>query len=1364
MVLPICFLSPRTTVSLISFFCLTGFLSVPGLAKQQSESDFFESRIRPVLVEHCYECHNSSNQAEAELAVDWRQGIRTETEHGTSVVPGDSGESLLLKVIKHEVEGLEMPEGGVKLEPSVIADFEKWINEGAFDPRNEPPSPEELENATSWDATLEARKKWWSFQPISNPEVLNPGVPNSNDWSDHPVDRFVYAQAKANQLAVSPPAEDSVLTRRITFALTGLPPSPEQLSSVTSGELTIEALVDQCLDSDQYGERFARHWMDLVRYADSHGSEGDPSIPNAYQYRDYLIRAFNQDVPYRDLIREHIAGDLLPKPRLNDELGINESAIGPAHWRLCFHGFAPTDALDEKVRFTDDQINVFGKAFLGLTISCARCHDHKFDAISQADYYALFGVLGSTRPAMRDVAIDSLRLNTKSKLAETKEKIKSGLVVAWQEQVNQLRQQFRGQDKALKNAAKEASTPTHVLFLWNQMQRHEGEQKGWQANWGKLKRQWLKQKTDRDKERRDASHYWDLANADDLDKWFGEGFDFFQSRGPGQMKIASAGPGVVSSIYPGGVFSGLLSDRLPGVLGSPRFTVDEKMTAWVRCVGGGQATARYVVQNYPRSGTVYPINELKNKNWHWQRFNLDYWQGDQVHLELATAKDAPLQVRNSDRSWLGVRDIVVRKTATGSPVDYSMEQWESILGSDQAISPKSLADLGDRLCDEYELAIQAWAADEMSDSQALLLDALLRDGMLPNTSRELPSVRGLVSQYREIEKELNPPVRVPGVQEADSFDQALMERGDHRRLKEPVPRRFLEAIDSTPYQTELSGRMQLADDLFRIDNPLTSRVIVNRIWLYLFGNGLVVTPDNFGRLGAKPTHPELLDFLANRMIEQEWSIKKMVRFLVLSKTWQQSSEVSPESARVDPENRWITHYNAKRLDAESIRDAMMATTGQLDSKMYGPSFSPNSSSKRRAVYVRSQRNNLDKFLAVFDSPVPFATTGKRNATNVPAQSLTMMNSPFVLGLAKDWANSTKTEFPQASNQEKIEWMFQKGLGRPAKPQELKMLMDYLESTRNLAENNQRRVDELLKRREQFTASLNSIIEPVRKQLLEAAGAKKVASDSSSVLYRWDFSKGVKDLLSGSQLNLKSGAKIEDGALVLNGQSFALSEPIAERIKEKTLEAWVQLDGLGQKGGGVVTLQDLDGNQFDSIVLAELSDRQWLAGSNNHRRTLPFDGPREESGSVEPVHLAITFAADGTIVGYRNGVPYGHPIKKSGAAVFDANRSRIAIGIRHGNQTSQGRMLRGKVFDVRLHKRALSEDEIAASFAGQPVVSQADAIAQLTEEDKDQVSLLKKSIEQTSTELQGLKETTPSLEPLARVAHAIFNLKEFIYVR
>ena len=282
------------------------------------------------------------------------------------MVPGNPDDSLLMKVIGHQIEGLEMPDGGAQLSPEVIADFRTWIADGASDPRDQPPSETELKHSISWESTLESRKKWWSFQPIRNPEL-----PSANDWSNHPIDRFVYLAAQAKSLDQSQPAENRVLARRLSFALTGLPPTTSLLAEVDSGAKTIETLVDELLASPQFGERWARHWMDLVRYADSHGSEGDPAIPNAYQYRDYLIRAFNQDVSYEQLVREHIAGDLMADPRINESLGINESMIGPAHWRLGFHGFAPTDALDEKVRFTDDQINVFGKAFLGLTISCA---------------------------------------------------------------------------------------------------------------------------------------------------------------------------------------------------------------------------------------------------------------------------------------------------------------------------------------------------------------------------------------------------------------------------------------------------------------------------------------------------------------------------------------------------------------------------------------------------------------------------------------------------------------------------------------------------------------------------------------------------------------------------------------------------------------------------------------------------------------------------------------------------------------------------------------------------------------------------------------------------------------------------------
>ncbi len=365
----------NAAVLLALWACLTGAVSAasqpsPG-AHSAAEVEFFETRIRPVLVEQCYKCHNSRSKADGELAVDSRQGLLAGGEGGAVIVPGKPAESRLLPILRHEVEGKKMPKKSGKLDAHVIADFEHWISIGAPDPRDEPPTAQELERSTSWAATLETRKQWWSFRPIGNPA---PPQVDVNQWSDHAVDRFILAKLHEKGLEPTEAADARTLVRRLYFTLIGLPPTPAELDEWT-GRLTKPAgyadLVDHLLDSPRFGERWARHWMDWVRYAESHGSEGDPPIDNAWAYRDYLIRAFNADVPFDQLVREHVAGDLLEHPRINAALGINESMIGPAQWRMVFHGFAPTDALEEKVRFIDDEVGTFSKAFLGLTVSCA---------------------------------------------------------------------------------------------------------------------------------------------------------------------------------------------------------------------------------------------------------------------------------------------------------------------------------------------------------------------------------------------------------------------------------------------------------------------------------------------------------------------------------------------------------------------------------------------------------------------------------------------------------------------------------------------------------------------------------------------------------------------------------------------------------------------------------------------------------------------------------------------------------------------------------------------------------------------------------------------------------------------------------
>ena len=399
--------------------------------------EFFETRIRPVLVEQCYTCHNSTERAEGGLAVDQRDAFRKGGDRGAIVVPGKPTASRLLAILRHEVDGLRMPQDAGKLDNKVVGDFEKWISMGAPDPRDQAPSADELATATAWETIFANRKKWWSFQPI---QPVEPPLVKDPRWSEHPVDRFVMTRLQERGLTPAARANPRVLLRRVTFALTGLPPTPLEMSTflADTSPNAFGKVVNRLLDSPQFGERWARHWMDLVRYCESHGSQGDPQLAYAFRYRDYLIRALNADVPYDQLVREHLAGDLLVEPRWNAKLRLNESAIGPAHLRMVELGYVPVDALDDQVKVVNNQIDVYSKAFLGLPASCARCHNHKFDPISQEDFYALYGIFVSSRPSQ--VLIDEPALLDKNRdaLAQLKQKIRTGLASAWLEAASEL--------------------------------------------------------------------------------------------------------------------------------------------------------------------------------------------------------------------------------------------------------------------------------------------------------------------------------------------------------------------------------------------------------------------------------------------------------------------------------------------------------------------------------------------------------------------------------------------------------------------------------------------------------------------------------------------------------------------------------------------------------------------------------------------------------------------------------------------------------------------------------------------------------------------------------------------------------------
>ncbi len=1014
--------------------------------------EFFEKKIRPILAQECYECHSTAGKQKGGLLLDSRPGWQKGGDSGDAIIPGQADKSPLIQAIRHQDPDLKMPSKGPKLEDRVIKDFEAWVNMGAPDPRDKPSSSEEVAHDKHWSSVLDRRRGWWAFQPIANPPL-----PAASGWSENPVDRFLAAAMKTAGLAPAAEAEPRQVLRRLSYVLNGLPPTPEETAAFVAAASrdfpgAIRAEADRLLASPRFGETWARHWMDWLRYAETHGSEGDPTIPYSWRYRDYLIRALNADVPYPQLVREHIAGDLLPHPRTNPGDGISESALGAAHYRLVLHGFTPTDAYDELATFTDNQIDTVTKAFLGLTVACARCHNHKFDAISQTDYYALFGIFASTRPATIDVNLPERQRHGAASLSTQKASLRNSLAAAWLQSLDQLPERMEAwapgpQKVVLDEKKREKKLPPEdlgPLADWLELQKAPVEK--WPGIWKKLRDRRREVAAELEKFRaQTTAAQWDLRGPD-FTQWQSSGAGVQQ--GPtaaGEFHLLAEGERIVSGIYPAGVYSHLLSDRHRAVLASPRFTA-EGGKVWAHLRGGGEARARYVVRNYPRTGTVYPKLDLSVDNDQWVSWDVSYWKGDTLHVEISTDSDQPVETKKKDRSWFGVSEVRYLPDAKASaPPSPTVPLFA--LCDPETPAPANAGELARLYADLLRRCLKQWQAGQMTDAEAEFLGYFVRQDLLPNRLADLPEIAPLIAQYRATEAEAPAPTRAPGLLEGYAFDQPLFTRGDHKKLEAPVPRRFLEAIDARPYQPgeRESGRRQLAESMVSPKNPLTARVIANRLWLHTFGQGLVTTPDNFGRLGEAPTHPELLDYLATAFQAQGGSIKAFLRALVTSRAFRMDHRASPAAAERDPQNKLLSHFPPRRLQAEAIRDTMVALSGKLSPEIGGDSTGPGSN--RRSVYGKVARNNLDPLLAAFDFPVPSATRGRRDATNVPAQALALLNDQNVNRWATEWAKRTLANTGLKDDGARVGRMFEEAFSRPALPTEIEGSVAYLRTAK-----------------------------------------------------------------------------------------------------------------------------------------------------------------------------------------------------------------------------------------------------------------------------------------------------------------------------
>ncbi len=893
-------------------------------------------------------------------------------------------------------QSYEMPPSG-KLADNEILALESWIEMGAPWPETD----EQIEDVPREQFDLLKRKsEHWAWQPIRSPEI--PGVENDR-WPRCDIDRFILARieqeafASKNQVNLERSAnsgaeimtvptleptvdtDKSALLRRLYFDIIGLPPTPQQAKDYLAdpSEQSTAKLVDELLLSPHFGERWGRHWLDLVRYAESRGHEFDGDAPNAFQYRDYVIRAFNNDVPYDQFVREHIAGDLLEVPRLNRDSGFNESILGTGFWFLGEWTHSPVDIRKDETDRFDNMIDVMSKTLLGVTVACARCHDHKFDAISTADYYSLAGFLQSSD--YRQVRFETLQSD--HSIASQLESIDS----KYQRSVAEILSRAGLEVPKLKLIEHEHAqfVPINYEEITHNNYLQDGFIFGQNARAiGDAMLQSVNQSPE--------IFFADLAVASN---------DLFWNK--------------IRSVSERGVVDRSELAKIPRsgrTLRTPTFLLTDGELA-CRVLGQGHVVA--CVDSHrliagPLHGETIKSIDAKDQ---WIKLNLERYVGHRIHLEFTPAEDSQLAV------------AFVTQGASQNALDALSEREKTIADAIQKISQDIKSVVGDQLA----TMAKQWQAERDELCGQLKTNSHLAIAMMDGTGE----------------------------------DDHVLIRGNSSKPGKSEPRHFLTAIssDKAIQIASGSGRLELAAAINDAKNPLTDRVIVNRIWHHLLGRGIVPTTDDFGVLGQRPSHPELLDHLATTFIDDGRSIKSLIRRIVLSRTYQLSSVPSAETLKFDPQNLLFHYRPPQRLQGEIIRDALLSISGRLNTQLYGepipihltdfmdgrgkPGFSgPLDGDGRRSIYIAVRRNFLSPFMLTFDTPAPFSTMGRRNTSNVPAQALILMNDPFVVQQADSWA---KRAFEQSeSTQSRIVWLYQTAFAREPSDKETNAAIDYLE--------------------------------------------------------------------------------------------------------------------------------------------------------------------------------------------------------------------------------------------------------------------------------------------------------------------------------
>jgi cytochrome c553 len=1007
-------------------------------AANQDGSDFFEKNVRPVLVRQCLACHSSPTSPMGGLRLDSREGMLKGGAHGPAVVPGKASESLIVRAVR-QFETLRMPPSG-KLKDADIAALAQWIEMGA-----------------PWGAAAESRKpadagkQYWAFIP---PRAAEPPQVHDAARVQSPIDRFVLAQLESKGLKAAPPADKRTLIRRATFDLTGLPPTRDEVRAFLADTQpdAFARVVDRLLASPRYGERWGRHWLDVARYADSNGLDENLVYRHAYRYRDYVIQAFNKDKPYDLFVKEQLAGDLLPKPASEAETFERWTATG--FLSLGAKMLAEDDPVKMEMDIVDEQLDTTARTFMGLTVGCARCHDHKFDPIPQADYYSLAGIFKSSK-TMEDFKVVARWHEYVLAPEPEREKLKEhqAKIEAKSKEIASLTRTENG--KLIKEARSHAGA---YLLAAADVLRYEqiplralangsGAGNGVRRTADSFDRGNVPRKLEKEKPNVDpkstrpylAEYDITVASAgsyqlDFLEQESGSGTvdvavnGVLELRGKRPVENREASPDEggwsVAGVVP--LKAGHNTIRLEH---RTRFPYFEALLVSALPAG---ASAPLSLQQVSRQ---YGINPGFLDNW---------------VEEMRRSKGAPNSVLFALEAF----------TSKGSLAGDALAGWTSPAAERfRGFLPKTREQLAARYQELFNEADREWEKAEKergpvpepkSDADAAKQEIKLADPRIdafrelayakagpfsaPDSARQYypeearTQLEQLEKERKELEQATPDLPRAMGVREGNKIANLPIHiRGSHWTLGEEVPRRFPRIIageNQPPIPPGQSGRLQLAEWLTQPGHPLTSRVMANRIWRWHFGRGIVPSVDNFGRLGEAPTNQPLLDWLALRFEQQGWSIKQMHRTIMLSSTYQMSSAYDAHAAEVDPENTLLWRMNRRRLEAEAIRDAVTSVTGIIDLTAGGPiltykdrEYVSNTSRRggtdydvpRRAVYIPVVRSSMYEMFQAFDLPDPSTPNGDRNSTVIAPQALFMMNASLVLKATRAMAGKLLSE-------------------------------------------------------------------------------------------------------------------------------------------------------------------------------------------------------------------------------------------------------------------------------------------------------------------------------------------------------------------